>query len=71
VPVIGGEMVLCCPDFRTQEEAGWFVVRLHERLGSERPYDPPEVEAEKRAAIEAKVEKIIKERRLGPMDNSS
>lgn len=44
---------------------------LHERLGRERPYDPPEVEDEKRAAVEAEVEKIIKERRRMPTDSES
>jgi hypothetical protein len=67
VPVIGGEKVIGCPDFRTQEEVGWFVVRLHERLGLKLRYDFPDVEEEKRAAIEAKVEKVIKERRLVTM----
>jgi hypothetical protein len=66
VPVIGGKKLLGCSDFRTQEEAGWFVVRLHERLGGERPYDIPEDEAKKRAAVEAKVENFIMDRRLVP-----
>ena len=52
------------PGFRQVGGADRFVVRLHERL--EPPCDHPEVEADKRAAIETKLEKLLKDCRLVP-----
>ena len=46
------------PGFRQVGGADRFVVRLHERLGQKPPCDHPEVEADKRAAIETKLEKL-------------
>lgn len=52
VPVVAGEELLRAPDFRTPEEAAWFVRRVHELLGSAPPGDgPPGLGAKERAGV--------------------
>jgi hypothetical protein len=67
VPAVAGEQLLGAPDFRTQEEAAWFVRRVHELLGSTPPdCELPGLEPEKAAAVEKAVSAFLRAKRLLP-----
>jgi hypothetical protein len=64
MPRLDGEVLLGCPDFRTQQEAAYFLVALRRALGLPLPGLTVDMTAEQRAAIEGKVRDLIRQRRL-------
>jgi hypothetical protein len=64
MPRIDGEPLLGCPDFRTQQEAGYFLVALRRALGLQPPGFGVEVTEEQRMGVERKVQELICQRRL-------
>jgi hypothetical protein len=64
MPRIDGELLQGCPDFRTQQEASYFLVALRRALGLQPPGFRVEVAEEQRKAVERKVEELICQRRL-------
>jgi hypothetical protein len=64
MPRIDGELLPGCPDFRTQQQAAYFIVALRRALGLPLPDFTVEVAEEQRAAVEGKVQELIRQRRL-------
>jgi hypothetical protein len=64
MPRIDGELLLGCPDFRTQQEAAYFLVVLYRELGLPPPGFTADVTEEQPAAVEGKVQELIRQRRL-------
>jgi hypothetical protein len=64
MPRLDDELLLSCPDFRTQQEAAYFVVALRRTLALPPPGFVVEVAEDQRMAVERKVQELIRQRRL-------
>jgi hypothetical protein len=64
MPRFDGELLLGCPDFRTQQETAYFIVALRRALGLPPPGITADVTEDLRAAVEGKVAELIRQRRL-------
>jgi len=70
MPIISEQVIPGQVDFRTQEEAAWFVRLLHQRLGSVPPNcEIPELESSKAATVEKAVGDFIRTRNLKPQSS--
>ncbi len=65
MPRLDGEVLLGCPDFRTQQEAAYFLVAVRRALQLPPPGFTVDVTEDQRAAVEGKVRELICQRRLG------
>jgi hypothetical protein len=65
-PQIGGEALVGCPDFKTQEQAAHFIVALHWVLHLPPPDFTVDLEEKEQAAVEKKLAEFLRHRRLVP-----
>jgi hypothetical protein len=71
MPEIDGERILACPDFRTQEEAAYFLAVFYRSLGLPGSDFAVELEVEQRHAVEKTAAAFIRQRRLAPAVSGS
>jgi hypothetical protein len=64
MPRLDGEVLLGCPDFRTQQEAAYFLVALYRALELPPPGFAADVTQGQHEAVEGKVGELIRQRRL-------
>jgi hypothetical protein len=66
MPRLDGETLLGCPDFRTQQQAAYFVAALRRALSLPPPGWTVDLDKEGREAVEREVEHLVRLRRLAP-----
>lgn len=64
VPHLDGEPLLSCPDFKTQEQAAYFIVTFYRELGLAHPQLSVELCDQERSAVEKKVAEFMQHRWL-------
>lgn len=66
MPTPRGELIACCPDFRTQEEAALFVHRLHEVLKVPSPITEIEIDETSRQRVLRMADEFVRNNNIRP-----
>jgi hypothetical protein len=70
VPWIDGAPLRGCPDFKTQEQAAYFIVALHRALGLPPPEFTVELCPDEQSAVDSKLAEFMQRQRLPPISGA-
>lgn len=66
MPAPGGNLIACCPTFKEQAEAAYFVARIYEAMGLEPPDCVIELYAEQQAQVDHVADEFIRNNGIRP-----